>query len=181
MNRSALLVVPMLLGLQVASLRGQGNADDIPAAARQRLDHHIGVWDIRTEYVDRDGNVARTVLGVDTARYIIPGRVVELTTAIDEVNFVSKAWVFYSIPTQEYTLTSVDARGELWILKGGLDEYVITSPPKTQEDGRVITIRFTHIDIEEDSFTAVMEFSYDDGRTWGVGYRQYLRRRTAGG
>ena len=165
MNRPALLVVPLILGLHVAVLRGQGNPGDIPVEARQRLDHHVGVWDIRTEYLDRAGNVVRTVLGVDTARYIIPGRVVELTTAIDELGFVSKAWVFYSIPTQEYILTSVDARGELWVLKGGLDEYVITSPPKAQEDGRVITIRFTHIDIEENSFTAVMEFSYDEGRT----------------
>ena len=178
MNRPVLLVVPMLLGLHVGLAVGQGNPGDIPAEARHRLDHHIGVWDIRTGYLDRAGDVARTVLGVDTARYIIPGRVVELTTAIEEVSFVSKALVFYSIPTQEYTLTSVDARGELWILKGGLDEYVITSPPKTQEDGRVITIRFTHIDIEENSFTAVMEFSYDEGRTWQVGYNQYLSRRT---
>ena len=59
----------------------------------------------------------------------------------------------------------MDARGELWVLKGGLDEYVMTSPPKAQEDGRVITIRFTHIDMEENSFTAVMEFSHDEGRT----------------
>ena len=177
MKRPVLLVVPLLLGLHVAALRGQGNLGDIPAEAKQRLDHHIGVWDVRTEYLDQTGNVVRTVLGVDTARYIIPGRVVELTTVIAELSFVSKAWVFYSIPTKEYTLTSVDVRGELWVLRGGLDEYVLTSLPKSQEDGRVITIRFTHIDIEENSFTAVMEFSYDEGRTWHVGYNQYLRRR----
>lgn len=170
MKRGRLLFAPVLLVLSTPGLVAQGSPGDIPAEARHRLDHHIGVGDIRTEYLDQAGNVARTVLGVDTARYIIPGCVVELTTAIEEVSFVSKAWVFYSIPTREYTLTSVDARGELWILKGGLGEYVITSSPKTQEDGRVITIRFTHIDVEENSFTAVMEFSHDEGRMWQVGY-----------
>ncbi len=178
MKRPVALVVLMLLGL-AAGLSGQGSPADIPAEARQRLDHHVGVWDIRTEYLDQAGDVVRTVVGVDTARYIIPGRVVELTTAIDELGFVSKAWVFYSIPTREYVLTSVDARGELWVLKGGLDEYVVTSPPKSQEDGRVVTIRFTNIDIEENSFTAVMEFSHDEGRTWQVGYNRYLTRRSS--
>ncbi len=41
------------------------------------------------------------------------------------------AWMFYNFAESKFYLTSVDARGDLWVLSGGLDEYVITSEPST--------------------------------------------------
>ncbi|MDG2170177.1 MAG: hypothetical protein P8L44_19885 [Opitutales bacterium] len=62
------------------------------------------------------------------------------------------------------------------MLTGGLDEYVISSTPKKQPNGRELTIRFTHTNIQEDSFEAIMETSIDGGKSWWARYRQYLTR-----
>ena len=125
----------------------------------------------------RDGQVVRTSTGRDTAKYIIPGRVVELTTENLDQGSVSKAWMFYKVAAGKYYLTSVDARGDLWILSGGLDEYVLTSEPRPNPRGGTTLIRFTHTNIEQDSFEAVMEMSRDGGKTWWKRSRQYLTRR----
>ena len=66
-------------------------------------------WETRTEYLDRNGEVTRTV----EAKYAIGERVVELI------------------------------------------------------------IRFTHTNIKEDPFEALMESSVDDGKSWWQRYRQY--------
>ncbi|QXD23901.1 hypothetical protein F7C95_18615 [Opitutia bacterium ISCC 51] len=61
-------------------------------------------------------------------------------------------------------------------IAGGLDEYVITSILKKQAHGHELTIRFTHTNIQQDSFEAVMETSIDGGKSWWTRYRQYLTR-----
>lgn len=148
----------------------------IPDAARQRLDHHIGEWAVRTEVLGRNGEVVRTTTHQESATYAIDGRVVEVT--IDAPNgSVSKAWMFYNTVAGEFCLTSVDARGDLWVLTGGLDEYVTTSQPRSHPRGGTVTMRFTHTNIEEDSFEALMEMSRDGGETWFQRSRQFVTRR----
>lgn len=154
--------------------QAQPKNTEIPEEAQKRLDHMIGRWLLKTDYLDRNGEVRRTVNGTEEAKYIIDKRVVELTTTIQNTN--SKGWVFYNINEQKFYLTSVDSSGDLWILSGGLDAYIITSQPKKQPNGREVTIRFTHSNIQEDSFEAVMESSIDGGQTWWTRYRQYLTR-----
>ena len=99
-------------------------------------------------------------------QYVIPGRVVELTTENLAQGSISKAWMFYNVAEGQYYLTSVDAKGDLWVLSGGLDDYVLTSKPRPHPRGGTTMIRFTHTNIEQDSFEAVMEMSRDGGRTW---------------
>ncbi len=67
----------------------------------------------------------------DTAEYIIDSRVAELTNEDLATGSISMAWMFYNFAESKFYLTSVDARGDLWVLSGGLDEYVITSEPST--------------------------------------------------
>ena len=168
----------LALCLVVPRVAGQTNLPDLPPEARKRLDHHIGEWHVRTEFLGRDGQVVRTTAATDTARYIIPGRVVELTTEIPENGGIStKAWMFYNSARAKYYLTSVDAKGDLWVLSGGLDEYVITSMPRPHPRGGTTMIRFTHTNIEQDSFEAVMEMSRDGGKIWWKRSRQLVTRR----
>ncbi len=85
--------------------------------------------------------------------------------------------MFYNFAKSKFYLTSVDAAGDLWVLSGGLDEYVITSQPRPHRRGRTTQIRFTHSNIEQDSFDAIMEMSRDGGKTWWMRSRQRLTRR----
>ena len=148
---------------------------ELPAEAKRRLDHHVGEWEVRTEYLGRDGQVVRSAASRDSARYVIPGRVVELTSTASD-DSISKAWMFYNVAAGEYCLTSVDGRGDLWVLCGGLDEYVITSEPRPHPRGGTIMLRFTHTNIQQDSFEALMEVSRDGGSTWWKRSRQVLTR-----
>jgi hypothetical protein len=176
MNSRFFHCLPLLGALLLAADVGaQRKTPDLPPEAKARLDHHVGEWDIRTEYLDRNGKATRTSKGSDSAKYIIDGRVVELTTT--SASGVSKAWMFYNVAEQKFYLTSVDARGDHWTMTGGLDEYVITSTPKPRPRGGTMIIRFTHTNIEENSFEALMESSIDGGQSWWQRYRQYATRR----
>lgn len=62
------------------------------------------------------------------------------------------------------------------MLTGGPDEFVIVSQPKRRPDGRDMIIRFTHSNIEHDSAEALMEYSFDGGKSWRNGFRQSLTR-----
>ena len=169
----ALLVTTVGINLVVA----QSAPPELPAEARKRLDHHIGQWDVQTEFIGRDGQVVRTTAARDTAAYIIDARVVELTNEDLARGSISKAWMFYNFAESKFYLTSVDAAGDLWVLSGGLDEYVITSEPRPHPRGGTTQIRFTHSNIEQDSFDAVMEMPRDGGKTWWKRSRQRLTRR----
>ena len=110
---AASLFVPLLVG--------QPAPKPLPAEAQKRLDHHIGEWDVRTELLGRDGQVVRTTTARDSARYIIPGRVVELTNETLPQGRISKAWMFYNNAEAKFYLTSVDGSGDHWVLEAELD------------------------------------------------------------
>lgn len=146
----------------------------IPPEAQKRLDHLVGHWQFKTDYLNRDCEVKRSIQGTEEARYLIEKRVVELTTVV--TGKTSKGWLFYDTTQKEFVLTSVDGRGDLWVLKGGLEAYVITLQPKLQAFGQEMTIRFTHTNILKDSFEAIMESSIDGGKTWWKRSKQYMTR-----
>lgn len=168
----------LLAGLYIVSLSdilAQTERGAIPDEAKERLDHIVGKWEFRTDYLDRNGGVRRSIEGVEEAEYAIDGRVVELTTVVN--GSVSKGWLFYDIAQESFRLVSVDGQGNLWNFSGGLDAYVITSQPRRQANGRELTLRFTHSEITEDSFVAVMETSIDGGASWRTQSKQYLTRK----
>ena len=76
-----------------------------------------------------------------------------------------------------FHLTSVDSRGDLWLLSGGLDDYVITSEPKARPNGGEMIIRFTHDETDADHFSSTMETSIDNGESWRKAVLQDLVRR----
>ncbi len=166
------IIVSMLI--QSFPLWAQTSNAKIPEEAQERLDHIVGKWAFRTDFLTRTGEVRRSVEGTEEARYLIDDRVVELTTNVS--GSTSKGWLFYDTVSDEFKLTSVDARGDLWVLSGDLETYVITSQPKTQSNGRELTIRFTHENIREDSFEAIFETSIDGGKSWWTRSRQYMKR-----
>ena len=91
---------------------------------------------------------------------------------------VFRAWEYYEVKTEMYTLTSIDRDGRLITMRGELgDLFRWTSASRDLPNGGSFQIRFTHRDIEPDSFTAVGEVSRDGGKSWTVFTRQYLTRR----
>ena len=75
---TVILLTTILVGL----VQAQPKDVEPPAEAQKRLDHHIGQWNIQTDYLNRHGEVVRTVKGTDQARYILDRRVVELITEL---------------------------------------------------------------------------------------------------
>ena len=176
MRTSMFVTLSVLFVFLSGNSFSQNATSELPPEAKTRLDHRIGAWDIKMEFLDRNGEVRRTTSGKDTARYLIGDWVVELTTVMAGQGSTSKAWIFYNGQEGKFYLTSVDSGGDLWVLSGGLDEYVITSTPKPTRNGREMTIRFTHSNIQKDSFEAVMETSIDGGQSWWTRSRQYITR-----
>ncbi|MCG8432752.1 MAG: hypothetical protein MJA83_01825 [Gammaproteobacteria bacterium] len=151
-------------------------ADEYPEEARRRLDHLAGTWEVRTEYPDMEGGIARVVTWRDIYRYTIKDRVLEVITDAPEFELYIRGWVFYNITEKKFYYTSVGQRGDHWILKGDLDNYVLTSDVRYKADGSEYLVRFTFYDIEDDSFIAAMEFTTNNGRTWIPGFRQFHTR-----
>ena len=148
----------------------------IPAEAKRRMEHSLGHWEVRAEHFDAEGKVVRTSGWENSAEYLLEGRLVLLTHNAPKLGSISKTLVFYSDSEEKWYLVDVNQKGDLWILSGDLDREVITSEPKKREDGRTVIIRFTHENIKDDSFEALMEYSYDGGASWTKGSRQYLTR-----
>jgi hypothetical protein len=170
---AAMLSLPLSLSAQVPA------AKPLPEEAARRLQHIIGEWDSRWEWVWPDGSPRGIEEGTEIARYLIGERVVELTTRIEGEANPSKAWMFYGENDGKFHLVSVSATGDLWKMHGDLDRFVITSEPHPNPDGSTSIIRFTHHDIDHDHLRADMELSRDGGATWTLGFRQYLTRRGA--
>ncbi len=157
-----------------AGLAGQ----DAATAAQQRLDYLVGTWDSTTEFLDADGNVARVDHSVDIVEPLIGTRVL-MTTIVPRDGEVRKTIRFYDVAEERFYEIGLGGEGDVWILSGDLDAYVMTSQSRRTPRGGEIMVRFTHINIQPDSFEARMEVSRDGGSTWSQApSRQRLVRRT---
>jgi hypothetical protein len=155
-----------------AFAQAPGSSQEIPEEAQKRLDHIIGRWHFKTDILSSKGDVRRTVEGTEEATFIIDRRVVELTTSVPAQNSVSKGWLFYNVAEEKFYFTSVDDKGDHRVFTSGLEKYQITSQPKLQGNGRELIVRFTHQNIEDDSFEAII----DGGESWWIRSKQYLSR-----
>jgi hypothetical protein len=156
----------------------QPDLAEVPEEAARRFEHILGRWSSTWEWIGPDGEAVGTERGTETARWAVEGRLVELTTEIEGRPGPSKAWMFWSAPAGLFHLVSVGPNGDLWTLSGGLEEFVITSEPRLQPDGRTMVIRISHGEESEDRLTAVMEYRYPPAEAWSVGFRQTLVRTT---
>lgn len=173
----------MILGLVILTMPADGQTREdetpLPAQARSRLDYAIGLWASKTERLDRMGEVIRTTYSEDERRFAIEDRVVEISGVLKETGETFRAWEYYDVRNGKYSLTSIDREGRLVTMSGELgDQFRWTSAPRETPDGGSYLMRFTHFDIEPDSFTALGELSRDGGRTWRAFTRQFLTRRS---
>lgn len=151
--------------------------EPVPPEALRRMEGILGTWDSTWNRLGPDGEVVASFEGTEDAAWAIEGRVVLLTTRVPSQSSHSKAFMYYSEIDQLFHLVSVDARGDLWHLTGGLDEFVLTSGPRRRPDGTEFFIRFTHDEADARHFSALMEMSFDGGATWIPATRQELVKR----
>lgn len=172
--RLAALALACALALAPPSLAQEG---ELPAEARERLAYAIGSWAWSGEILDPQGNVVRTMEGTQEATWLVPGRIVQMRDT-DAGGGGGHSWWVWDERAGAWTLVSISPDdGAVWILKGDLERWVITSEPRPRPDGTTVRIRFTHHDIEPDGFQALMEVSLDGGATWRARSRQWMRRR----
>ena len=172
-------VLAISMAVPIEGWAQQGDPQPFPEEARQRLDYAIGKWVSKTQAIDPKGKVVRTSYSEDERRFVIDDRIVEISGMMRESGMVFRAWEYYDVRSGMYTLTSIDREGRLITMRGELgDVFRWTSDSRELPDGSSFQMRFTHVDIEEDSFTAVGEVSRDGGKTWTVFTRQYLTRRS---
>lgn len=163
MSRRPLVLLPILLGLlgTTAVAQDAGHA----AEAQQRLDYLVGSWDVISETLDADGNVLRTRRSLDVTEPLIGNKVL-MTTSQAPDGTIRKSLRFYDEQEDTFYQIDVGAAGDVFILSGGMAEYVMTTQPRSTRAGGTIMYRFTHHNIQPDSFEATMERSVDGGRTW---------------
>ena len=137
----------------------------MPEEARYRIDYLVGTWDVYDEVLDEEGNVIETTHSVNVTEYFLGDSILQTTISPDEGQ-PRKTIRFYDKELKTFYEISVGKEGDLWILSGGLDEYVMNFKFRQRRDGRYTLGRFFHINIEPNSFDAVMEISRDDGETW---------------
>lgn len=159
----SLVLLPILLGLLGAAALTQDA--DHAALAQQRLDYLIGTWDVITDILDADGQVVRTRRSFDVTEPLIGNKVL-MTTSHDPDGAIRKSLRFYDEQEDTFYQIDVGAAGDVVILRGGMGDYVMTTQPRSTRAGRTIMYRFTHHNIQPDSFEATMERSVDGGRTW---------------
>lgn len=163
--------------LIITLVAGNAQATDLPEEARNRIDYLVGTWDAYDDVLDDEGNVIETTHSVTITEYFL-GDSVLVTTIIPDDGAVRKTIRFYDKEMETFYEISVGAEGDLYILSGGLDEYVVNFKSRNLRDGRYPLGRFIHTNIEPNSFEAVLEVSRDDGVTWTrVQRNQRLVRR----
>lgn len=151
---------------------------ELPEEARTRIDYLIGTWDVYDEALNDEGEVIRTTHSVHVTEYFL-GDSVLVTTVIPDQGEVRKTIRFHDKQAETFYEISVGAEGDLYILNGGLDEYVMNFKSRQTRNGPQSIGRFIHTNIKPNSFEAVLEMSRDDGKTWRRMKRnQRLVRRT---
>lgn len=169
----ALIVALILMPLQ-------GNSTDLPEEARSRIDYLVGTWDVYEDALDENGNVVETVHSVNITEHLI-GDTVLITTIIPDEGGIRKTMRFYDKAAEIFYEISVGEEGDLFILSGGLEQYVMNFKSRQLRDGRHALGRFIHTNIEADSFEALLEVSRDDGKSWERIKRKERLVRRAGG
>jgi hypothetical protein len=162
MMRRTLVTLPAVLGLLAGSVVAQ-NADHA-AEAQQRLDYLIGSWDVISDVLDPNGNVMRTRRSFDVTEPLIGNKVL-LTTSHAADGTIRKSLRFYDEQENTFYQIDVGAAGDVYVLTGGMEEYVMTTQPRSTRRGTIM-YRFQHTNIQPNSFEATMETSRDGGETW---------------
>jgi hypothetical protein len=171
------LVGLFALVLMTMDAIAQEEHPDIPDEAKERMAYEIGSWHSETHFFNRSGEITRKENSQTVRNYVMENRMVEISGVIIETGAEFRAWVYFDLPSQKYTLTGINRDGRLLTMRGDLGtEFSWASDEMFRQDGTSYIIRFDHVDITPDSFTAVGLMSNDQGENWTVFSRQFLTR-----
>lgn len=145
----------------------------------EALRSSIGQWEVVTEFLKRDGSVARSANGTYEFSWIVADRVVSGKSAIPGLKQAAGILFYINEKKRVIEMVSVGADGNLWIMTGPLGkEYRLTQefPNRT---GGTRRLRFTRFNITPNTFESKMEYTDDGGQTWVPGNHQSFSRLPA--
>jgi hypothetical protein len=152
-------------------------ASSAVARGVEQLRHAHGEWVATTEFLKRDGSVARRVVGQYLFEWVIPDRVLRGRSEIPELETASGILFYVHERKALLEMVSVGRDGQLWVMSGPADGETRATPPTEQSDGSFMQLRFTRSSVTPDRFESKMEYSTDSGKTWTQGNRQVFERR----
>lgn len=172
------------LSLILASPAHGQAADAVPAgqvsSGLAEFRHIVGSWDVRTEFLNPDGSVARTVRGSYEFEWAIPDAILHGIARQPELGTASALLLYLRPASGEVEMVSVDDQGVRWVMTGKDGTNVRSTEDRKMSDGSTMRLRFTRYNVEPDRFESKMEYSTDGGATWTQGNRQVFARRTSG-
>ncbi len=174
MHRSLLLLL-----LVVAGGPGTAADDDPLAASVAQLRHAVGTWHVTTEFLDADGNVARSVPGTYRFRWVVEDRVVAGESELPDLGLSSGILFYVNERNERIEMVSVGPDGRLWIMSGPLGGETRHTQEYETAEGQTAQLRFTRYNVERDRFESRMEYTSDGGVTWLPGNHQVFERAAA--
>jgi hypothetical protein len=178
MLRTFVAVVTIMLS-SAPPVRGQTPTDlDLSVA---ELRESIGVWDVRTEVIGPQGEIARVAQGTYDFSWVVPDRVVIGRSESPELGQASGILFYIREAEGEIEMVSVGADGRLWVMTGTLGSDTRRTPEYATADGGRGALRFTRFNVAPDSFESRMEHTEDGGETWLPGNHQVFTRRPPSG
>jgi hypothetical protein len=140
------------------------------------LRNAIGRWEVRTEFLNEDGSVAKAVDGTYEFRWIVPDRVVAGKSELPALDQASGILFYINESQKKIEMVSVGADGRLWIMAGPLGGDQRLSNEFRTTTGAAGKLRFTRFNVRANTFESRMEFTEDNGKTWKPGNHQVFRR-----
>lgn len=145
----------------------------------EALRSSIGRWDVVTEFLKRDGSVARSVTGTYEFSWILADRVVSGKSAIPELKQAAGILFYINEKKRVIEMVSVGADGNLWIMTGPLGEEYRLTQEFPNRAGGTRRLRFTRFNVTPNTFESKMEYTDDGGQTWVAGNHQRFSRLPA--
>ena len=171
-------ILALLLCLAAPGTAAAQAAAPAPASVGlEQLRAVIGLWDVRTEFLNPDGSVAGAFDGTYEFEWLVPDRVVRGVSRIPALEIVSGILFYLRPATGEIEMVSVGRDGQLWVMTGRDNDEVRTTADVPTADGGVMRLRFTRFNVAADTFESRMEISTDRGTTWRRANHQKFRRR----
>jgi hypothetical protein len=165
-----------LLAAAVLAVAAPAPAQEVDAGLAE-LRHVVGAWDVRTEFLNPDGSVARAVDGSYAFEWAIPDAVLSGIARQPELGGATAILLYLRPAAREVEMVAVDQAGVRWVMTGEDGTNIRSTDDRPMSDGSRMRLRFTRYNVAPDRFESKMDYSTDGGVTWTQGNRQVFRRR----
>jgi len=142
----------------------------------EQLRSSIGAWEVKTDFLNPDGSVAKSVRGTYEFSWIVRDRVVAGRSDIPELKQAAGLLFYVDEAGRKIEMASVGADGKLWIMAGPLGSEERRSQEFKTSGGGVGRLRFRRFNVSADAFESRMDYTEDGGTTWTAGNHQHFRR-----